>query len=234
MAPTTCSAAHKCLLSSVEDNHFNLTNTETAPESPTSSHHTLDMSEVLSCDLLSSESDSYIAYTQIKGAYIQPKMTSNLSTVKHPITKHCPIITSGELTPQILLLTKNAFNEFFIVKTVFKEDEVKLILRAFKDVHIRDWIVMDHEHLLAVTFTTFMAKLCSTFLPLDWVETICISLLGMRMSRNMKFWDYAQEVHAQNIVLHGMPSHLIDSALQNQLETGLRSSLRCYNFKQCI
>jgi hypothetical protein len=134
VAPTTCSA-HRHLLSSSGDCHSSLINTEAASETPTASRHTFDMSEVLSCDSLSSELNSYDACTQIKGAYIQSKMTSNISTVEHPITKHCPIITIRELTLQILLLAENTSNKFFIVKTIPKEDEVKLILGALKDVH---------------------------------------------------------------------------------------------------
>jgi hypothetical protein len=152
-------------------------------------------------------------------------MTSNVSMVEHPITKHCPIITGGELTPQTLLLGKYTLNKFFIAKTVPKEDEVKLILGAFKDIHIRDWITMDHKCLLTLTFMAFMSKLCSTFLSSDWVESVCVSLLGKRMSKSMRFWDYAQEIHTLNIVLQGTPSHLRDAALQNQLEAGLKLGL---------
>jgi hypothetical protein len=50
---------------------------------------------------------------------------------------------------------------------------------------------MGQEHLLTLTFITFIAELRSTFLPLDWVESMCVSLLGKRMSKNIKFWDYA-------------------------------------------
>ena len=153
-------------------------------------------------------------------------MSSNLSTVEHPVTKHCPILTGGELTPQTLLLAENAFNEFFIAKNVSKDDEVKLILGAFKDVHIRDWIATDRERLLTLTFDLFMSELRTNFLPTDWVESVRMSLLGMRMTRNMKFWDFAQSVRALNIVLRGTPSHLGESALQNQLEAGLEHGLQ--------
>ena len=90
-------------------------------------------------------------------------MTSNLAIVEHPVTKHCPVLTGGDLTPQTLLLAENAFNEFFIAKNVPKEDEVKLILEAFKDVHIRDWIATDRERLLKLTFDEFMAELHTNF-----------------------------------------------------------------------
>jgi hypothetical protein len=153
-------------------------------------------------------------------------MSSNIAVIEHPITKHCPLLTAGDLTPQTLLLAENAFNEFFIAKGTAKEEEVKLILGAFKDVHIQDWIATDRERLLTLTFSTSMAELRKNFLPSDWVDTICIQLLGMRMSRNTRFWDFAQEVRALNIVLRGTPSHLDDFTLRNHLEAHLELSLQ--------
>jgi hypothetical protein len=46
------------------------------------------------------------------------------------------------------------------------------------------------------------------------------------MACNMWFWDYAQDVHALNIILCGIPSHLAETALRNQLEAGLESALQ--------
>src|ERR1700678_4540383 len=46
------------------------------------------------------------------------------------------------------------------------------------------------------------------------------------MSKNMCFWDFAQDVRALNIVLHGTPSHMDNSMLCNQLEAGLEPSLQ--------
>jgi hypothetical protein len=153
-------------------------------------------------------------------------MPLNVATVGHPITKHCPIITGGDLTLQTILLAENAFNKFFITKNVAKEEKVKLILGTFKDVHIRNWIATDHEQLLELTFREFLGKLHANSLSSNWVETIQISLLGMQMNKNTRFWDYAQKVHAMNIVLHGTPSHLGEAALHNQSEASLKTSLQ--------
>ena len=106
------------------------------------------------------------------------------------------------------------------------EEKVKLILGVFKDVHIRDWIATDHVCLLGLTFNDFMSELHTNFLPSDWVESVWISLLGMRMMKNVKFWDYAQKVCVLNIVLQGTPSHLGESTPHNQLEARLKSSLQ--------
>lgn len=122
---------------------------ETEPKSPfvptsppqNSPDHTAD-----------SDSDDSDAYIHPNTAYIHTNMSRSLATVEHLITKHCPILSGGETTPQTLLLLENAFQEFFIAKNVSEEDQVKLILGAFKCVHIRDWIATDRPHLLTLTF----------------------------------------------------------------------------------
>jgi hypothetical protein len=157
-------------------------------------------------------------------------MSVQAATIEHPITKHCPILTGRDLTPQMILLTENAFNEFFIAKNVEKANQVKLILGVFKDAHIRDWISTDREHLLKLSFEEFITELRTNFLPTDWVDTICISLLRKMMSRNTKFWDYAQEVRALNIVLCGTPSYLEEQVLRNHLEAYLEPTLQ----SECI
>ena len=46
------------------------------------------------------------------------------------------------------------------------------------------------------------------------------------MTRNTRFWTFAQDVHALNIVLRGTSSHLGDAALRNKLKVGLETSLQ--------
>src|ERR1700678_3058521 len=71
-----------------------------------------------------------------------------------------------------------------------------------------------------------MTKLRANFLPSNWVETVRMSLLEMRMSKAMRFWDFAQDVRALNIVLRGTPSHMDNLMIYNQLEAGLEPSLQ--------
>ena len=50
----------------------------------------------------------------------------------------------------------------------------------------------------------------------------------MQMCKNVKFWDWCQEMHALNIVLRGTDSHLDDTALHNQLKASLEPGLHTY------
>lgn len=159
-------------------------------------------------------------------------MASSQATVEHPITKHCPILTAGEVTPKALVDLTDAHNEFFIAKDIEDKDKVKKILGGFKCVHIRDWIACERARLLTLSYEAFMAEVRSSYLPPDWEETVRTQILGMQMKSTDKFWDWVQEMRALNIVLRGTDSHLSDDALRNQLEASLEPSLRSYVFHE--
>lgn len=191
---------------------------ETVPPSPVNSD------SELSSD---SELEAYnTAYTNKICAYTNSRMLSANATVEHPITKHCPILTAGEIHPKVLVDLNDAHHEYFIAKDIAEADKVKKILGGFKDVHIRDWISCEHDRLIALSYKDFMAEIHSNYLPADWEETVRTQILGMCMSKDIKFWDWAQEMRALNIVLCNTDSHLSETALCNQLEAVLEPNLR--------
>ena len=67
-------------------------------------------------------------------------MAPNAAFVEHPVTKHCPILTMGDVSPKALVDLVDAHNEYFFAKDINDADKVKKILGGFKDIHIRDWI----------------------------------------------------------------------------------------------
>jgi len=155
-------------------------------------------------------------------------MSSNIAFVEHPVTKHCPILTTGDVSPKALVDLVDAHNEYVIAKDIDDADKVKKFLGRFKDVHICDWIASDRERLLALDYEAFMAELRINYLPADWEDNVRTEILGMKMERNDKFWDWCQSMRALNIILRGTPSHLTETALCNQLEASLEPSLRLY------
>ncbi|KAF8196515.1 hypothetical protein BJ912DRAFT_1056333 [Pholiota molesta] len=172
------------------------------------------------------------AYTNKNRAYTNSRMPSDNATVEHPVTKHCPILTAGEIHPKVLVDLSDAHHEYFIAKDIADADKVKKILGGFKDVHIRDWISCERDRLIALSYKDFMAEIRSNYLPADWEEKVRTQILGMRMSKDVKFWDWAQEMRALNIVLRNTDSHLSETALRNQLEAALEPNLRSYCFRE--
>jgi len=151
-----------------------------------------------------------------------------MACVDHPVTKHCPILTAGDVSPKALVDLVDAHEEYFIAKDIADADKVKKILGGFKDVHIRDWIASDRDRLLALTYKEFISELRTNYLPADWEDNVRTQILTLKMDKNVKFWDWCQEIRALNIVLRGTASHFSEVSLRNQLEAALEPSLRLY------
>jgi len=120
------------------------------------------------------------------------------------------------VSPKALVDLVDALNEYFIAKDIDDADKVKKIRGGFKDVHIRDWIASDRERLLKLEYSAFMEELRLNYLPADWEDNVRTEILSMKMDKNVKFWDWCQEIRALNIVLRGTGSHLNDAALRCQ------------------
>jgi hypothetical protein len=91
-------------------------------------------------------------------------MSSHDATVDHPITKHCPILSAGDITPKALIDLEDAHNEYFIAKEINETDKVKKILGGFKCMHIRNWIASEREVLIALKYSDFMSQLRANYL----------------------------------------------------------------------
>lgn len=116
-------------------------------------------------------------------------MSSTIAFIENPVTKHCLILTTGDMSPKALVNLVNAHNKYFIAKDIDDKDKVKKILGGFKDVHIHDWIASDRECLLALDYKVFMVELHANYLPANWEDNVCTEILGMKMDKNTKFWD---------------------------------------------
>src|SRR5271163_1747932 len=55
----------------------------------------------------SSSSDSSDSDFISHHAYIQSNMSCPTASVEHPLTKHCPVLSPGDPSPQILLILEN-------------------------------------------------------------------------------------------------------------------------------
>ena len=141
----------------------------TSNTSPSPPRNTAVSPTHLPLNELSSDSDtnSDNAYIQPNYAYIQLSMSFTMAFIEHPVTKHCLILTAGDMSPKALVDLVDAHNKYFIVKDIDNKDKVKKILGGFKDVHVCDWIASDREHLLVLDYEAFMMELHANYLPAD-------------------------------------------------------------------
>jgi len=67
---------------------------------------------------------------------------SNAATVE-PTSRKAPILTSGEITPSVMMEFENVCYDFFEAKSVPVEKQVAFILPGIRDLHIQNWIAAD-------------------------------------------------------------------------------------------
>jgi hypothetical protein len=92
---------------------------------------------------------------------------------------------------------ENACLSYFQNKDIVEEKQVHKILGGLQDSRLQDWIDIDREHFLALSFVQFMTKFRAGYLPEDWEEVTCIELLGMTQEEQ-SFRDFAVKVQAKN------------------------------------
>ena len=110
---------------------------------------------------LSSDSscDEKRAYTQQK----QPSVMSTTATVE-PTSGKAPVLTSGDVTPSVMMEFENACHDFFEAKSVPQDKQVAFILPGIRDLRIRNWIAADRPTIVALPFASFMTQLRSNYL----------------------------------------------------------------------
>jgi hypothetical protein len=114
------------------------------------------------------------------------------------------------------------------MKDITEDKQVHKILTGLRDTCIQDWILVDHDHFLGLTFAKFMKLFRTVYLPEDWEEVMCIELLGMTQN-NKTFWDFAVAIQAKNSLLCNTNSYLNKDQLRHRIESGMNQklALRC-------
>jgi len=137
-------------------------------------------------------------------------------------------MTTREITPTIICSFETKCLGYFENKDIMEEKQVRKILVGLQDNHVQDWINVDRDRFLALTFPVFMTEFHAGYLPEDWEEVTRIELLGM-MQNESAFWDFAVQVQSKNSLLRNTPSHLDEDKLRHRIESGMdqKLALRC-------
>ena len=151
---------------------------------------------------------------------------STLATVE-PTSGKAPVLTTGDLTPAVVMDFENAAQDFFVAKSVPPEKQVSLILLGIKDIRICDWITADHARITSLSFDVFIKELCENYLQNDWEDQIPNQIFTSTLTSSGKsFWNWSQQLLSLNCLLHNTPSVLDDTALCNHLKAHLDNELK--------
>ena len=156
-------------------------------------------------------------------------MSTQRATVSHPNISCPPIVSEGDITPEVICEFEYHAKIFFMNAKGGIEDDQKVakILGCFHDPLVRDWVACEEATLKALPFPEFLTSLRERWLDSDWEHTLVTQILGCRLNPTKeKFETWAQRIQKLNVTLQGTTSHLSDSQLRTQLEAGLDEDLR--------
>ena len=131
---------------------------------------------------------------------------STLATVD-PTSAKVPVLTAGNISPAVMMDFESAALDFFISKSVPAEKQVTMIIPSMKDLRIDDWITAERDHIIALTFAAFMAKLRLNYLPQDWEDQVHNDILTSTLATSStSFWNWSQQILKLNCLLCGTSS----------------------------
>ena len=153
-------------------------------------------------------------------------MLSKNAEVSHSMSSKPPMLSAGNVSPEVMRQFENACHSFFRNKEGLEsKDYVTCIAGGLQDPLISDWYWTAHETFDVLSFDDFMKEFRLKWLPNDWEQDIQRRVLGTKQAS--LFWEWAVKIRSLNTLLRGMPTHLDDASLLNQLEANLEPSLSC-------
>ena len=90
---------------------------------------------------------------------------SKLAVVDQDSPSKAPVLTAGDLTPAIVHAYEMACLGYFESKDIAADKQVRKILAGLQDPRIQDWISVDRDRFLELSFTDFMTEFRAGYLP---------------------------------------------------------------------
>lgn len=142
------------------------------------------------------------------------------ASVEQDSPSKIPLLLPGDISPTVMREYEYACLGYFDTKDVAPDKQVWKVLAGLRDTCIQDWVSLNCERLLRLTFPAFMTEFKELYLPKDWEEITCIELLQMNQG-NKLFWDWAIQVQTKNSILIDTDSYLDKDQLRNCMEAGM-------------
>ncbi|KAF8271642.1 hypothetical protein EI94DRAFT_1720238 [Lactarius quietus] len=147
----------------------------------------------------------------------------------HPVVTRPPRLSEGQILPKgVRDFENHCLNYFVNAKESIPDDaKVARILSSFEDFLVNDWICVDRDRLVTLTFEQFMFEFRTRWLPLNWEEQVLDHLLSARFDpKKIRFGPWAYQVQSLNAYLRGTPLYLDDDTMRFRLYANLDEELQ--------
>jgi hypothetical protein len=147
----------------------------------------------------------------------------------HPVVTRPPRLSDGEILPRAVRNFEHHCQNYFVnaKEGVADNERVARILSCFDDYLVNDWIAVDRDRLITLTFEQFMTEFRTRWLPLNWERELRVQVLSARFNpKRIRFGAWAYQVQSLNVSLRGTPSHLDEHWMRLQLQANFDEELR--------
>lgn len=151
--------------------------------------------------------------------------TAPKASVENRGAKYVPVLTDGEIDPNILVVYENACQDHFEERAYTEDEQVKKILGGLQGPQLHEWFTADRARIQKLKFADFMAKLRAEFLDSNWQDEAEQELLGM-VQGDSTFKEFSRRLEVANAKLMGTAAHLSKDRVRQQLTAGLSPALR--------
>lgn len=154
---------------------------------------------------------------------------SGVAISSYPVPTRPPRLSYGKILPKAVRhFEYHCLNYFANAKeSVADNEKVARILSCFDDYLVNDWIAVERDRLITLTFEQFMAEFRTRWLPLGWEEDLRTQVLSARFDpKKTRFGAWADHVQTLNVFLRGTPSHLDEHSMRLQFEANIDEELR--------
>lgn len=135
-----------------------------------------------------------------------------------------PMISAGDITPEVCYTIDRAFKAFFVHKEIEPDKQVQRSVYSFQDHRIIEWLAVNNNTIILMSWDEFMTKFRTAFLTTGWEAKLKTSILAMRQA-DKPFIDFYNSMAARNLLLRGSAAHLKIEKIRDQLEANMTKEL---------
>ena len=155
-----------------------------------------------------------------------PPTPSSTASVIHTSIKQVPILTSGKLTPDVILQWDIACDRYFGERVIAEDSMVVKASAGFQDVAVTDWYRVNRDKLNALSWAEFLNAFRKRWLPRNWVAVTEARILSSRQREMETFEDWCEGLEKINVLLRGTSGHFSEARLRSQLSANAVEELR--------
>ena len=147
----------------------------------------------------------------------------------HPIFTHPPRLSAGKILPKAVVSFEFHCENYFANARGGVTDDAKVarILSSFDDLLVNDWIRVNRDRLITLTFEQFMSEFRTRWLPYNWEHQLLSQIMGSRFDpKKTRFGPWAEQVQTLNVYLRGTPLRLDNRSMRLLLQTNLDEDLQ--------